>query len=638
MLQRIGDTLKGNKWLTYLLFGALALIFAAWGAYGIANLRFGVGTYAAKVNGHTISYDEMRQVWMRQQAEWQQRFGGEIPAPEKARLEDQLIESYVRSTLIDDRTRKLGYRVSEAEVVEAVRNEPAFQLEGKYSPETAKLRLGQAGISLETFEQELRESLLREQVESGIRISEFVTPRELARVDELKNEERQIRYLLLASDKFAGPANVDDAAVQAYYDKHKSQFMTPESVRLQYAQLKLADVAAQIQVPDADLRAYYDKNKDRYIEPERRRARHILVQVKSGDDAAALKKAQDVFAKAKSGTDFASLAKQYSEDPGTSGQGGDLDWLDRESLASVDKPFADAIFSMSSDEIRGPVKTQSGYHIIRLDGIQPSKGKTFEEARADIESSLRRDRATDRFGDIQEQLQQKLEQQGTTLEALAKEFGMQTGEVAQFARGAGGGDLGTSKELQDVAFSDPVLAEHRVGGPVVLGEDRLVIVQALEHRMPAARPVAEVRETIVAAIRKERGNQGAVDAAQAGLRKLESGASLDEVARELGVTAEPARYVGRVDPSVPAQIRQTAFAIAKPNAQHPGFRAFATSTGAALIAVTDVKKGDAPTSTQQQMADKRQLAAESAGIDANAYIEQLRATASVEKNPQVFEQ
>ena len=156
--------------------------------------------------------------------------------------------------------------------------------------------------------------------------------------------------------------------------------------------------------------------------------------------------------------------------------------------------------------------------------------------------------------------------------------------------------------------------------------------------MPTARPVAEVRDTIVAAIRKERGMKGSLDAAQAGLRKLESGASLDEVARGLGVSSEPARYVGRVDPSVPAPIRQTVFTSPKPSAQHPVFRAFATDTGAALVAVTDVKMGTAPKAPQQAIADRRQLAADSAGIDANAYVEQLRATAKVEKNPQVLEQ
>src|SRR5579862_9199656 len=106
MLQQIGDSLKGHKWLTYVVFGALALIFAAWGAYGVANLNFGSSTYAAKVNGHTIPYEEVRSAWQREQNQWQQRVGGDIPAGQRAAMQDELLESAVRDTMIVDRAHE----------------------------------------------------------------------------------------------------------------------------------------------------------------------------------------------------------------------------------------------------------------------------------------------------------------------------------------------------------------------------------------------------------------------------------------------------------------------------------------------------------------------------------------------------
>ncbi len=145
--------------------------------------------------------------------------------------------------------------------------------------------------------------------------------------------------------------------------------------------------------------------------PEKRHARHILVTGK--DDATALALAQQVWPQAKGGKDFGELAKQYSQDPGSAHNGGDLGWSERGAFVA---PFADALFSMKVGEIRGPVKTQFGYHIIRLDEVQAGKGKTFEEARADLEAQLRRDRATDRFGEIQEQLQSKLAEPGADLD------------------------------------------------------------------------------------------------------------------------------------------------------------------------------------------------------------------------------
>src|SRR5688500_8771312 len=111
MLQRLGDSLKGQKWLAYTVLGALALVFAAWGAYGIVDVSFGPGSYAAKVNGAKISAEEVRDAWMREQPEWQQRYGGEIPQDEQKRLQDRLLEGMVRSSLLTERTHELGYRV-----------------------------------------------------------------------------------------------------------------------------------------------------------------------------------------------------------------------------------------------------------------------------------------------------------------------------------------------------------------------------------------------------------------------------------------------------------------------------------------------------------------------------------------------
>lgn len=638
MLQRIGDALTGRKWLTYVLFGALAFIFAAWGAYGIATLNFGVGTKnAAKVNGEVIPYDRVQNAWLQEQSQWQQRLGGDIPAPVKAELENQLLERFVRTTLIAQHTRELGYRVSEEQVAAAIRQEPAFQLEGKYDPNMAKLRLQQAGISPEAYEEDLRQALRSEQVDNGIRDSDFVTPEEAERIRALQNEEREVTYAVLPADKFATTAPIDDKALQGYYDTHKAQFMTPEFARVQYAQLELSRVAAQVQVSDADLHDYYDKHKDRYVVSERRRARHILIAVNDKrSDAAARARADEVLAKLKAGGDFAALAKQYSDDPGSAADGGDLGWSERSAFVA---PFADAVFAMKPNEVRGPVKTQYGYHIIQLEGIEPEQAKTFEQARAEIEQQLRRDKASDRFGDIQEQIQQQLDNGTPTLEGLAKQFGMQTGEVSEYTRDAGGGALGNARELQNAVFSDAVLGEHRIGGPVLVGNDRLVLVKALDHHLPAPKPLAQVRDTITAALRQERANAAALAAAQAAVGKLESGATFDSVAAQLGVKAEPLHYIGRTDPSVPAAIRDDVFAGPKPQGGKPLFRSLPlTAGGAAFLAVTGVKV-DATPVTPQALANTRREQARQYGAEAaQSYLEQLRLTAKVETNPQAFEQ
>src|SRR5256886_3736971 len=323
MLQRIGDALKGQKWLAYLVLGALAVVFAGWGAYGVVNLSFGGSNYAAEANGSKISLEEAREAWLRQQTQWQQRLGGaDIPPELRNRLQDQVLEGLIGRALLVQRTRDLGYRVSQDALREAVHSEQAFQVAGQYSPEAAKAALAQAGISLQAYEEDLRTQVQRVQLEGGIRASDFLTPLELARLSDLEDQEREVRYLVLPLERFKSAALVDEATLQAYYQAHQGQCMTSESARLQYAELRLEALAAQQSVSDADVHAAYEKSRSRLEVPEKRHARHILITAK--DDAAALAQAQQVLAQAKAGKDFGDLAKQYSQDPGSAKNGGDL--------------------------------------------------------------------------------------------------------------------------------------------------------------------------------------------------------------------------------------------------------------------------------------------------------------------------
>ncbi|TLY98463.1 MAG: hypothetical protein E6K39_20455, partial [Gammaproteobacteria bacterium] len=523
------------------------------------------------------------------------------------------------------------YRVSTEALREAVQQEPAFQVGGQFSPEAAKGVLAQAGISLADYERDLRTQARRAQLEGGIRASEFLTPAERARLAELEGQEREVRYLVLPVERFKSAAGVDAAAVQAYYKAHQAEYMTPESAHLEYAQLSLAALEAQVTASDADLRAAYEKAKGRLEVPEKRHARHVLITGK--DDAAALAQAQKVLAEAKAGKDFGELAQQYSQDPGSAHNGGDLGWAERSAFVA---PFADALFGMKVGEIKGPVKTQFGYHIIRLDEIQAGKSKSFEEARSDLEAQIKRDRATDRFGEIQERLQTKASEPGADLKALAQEFSLQAGEMPTFVKGAGAPPLGLAPPLQELIFADPPLPNGRLGGPVLLGDDRLAIVKVLEHRKASPKPLAEVRESIVAALTQSRATALALAAAKAARQKLEGGASFDAVAQELKVSAEPAHFVGRHDPSIPAPVREAVFAVPRP-AGKPVFRELSLSDGgAALVEVTRVRTAAAH-DEETQVTRARQEADRLGTDDAGAYLEEMRRTADVRKNPKAFE-
>jgi peptidyl-prolyl cis-trans isomerase D len=639
MLQNLGDILKRN-WLFRGFLGLLALMFVMWGAYGVVNMSFGAPDYGLKVNDERISIETLNRAWQERQAQYQQQLNGaEMSDAQKSMLQRQMIDDYVRQTLLRQRAEQSGYRATDAQVFEAVKSEPAFQIDGKYDPRVAKNMLAQIGMSEAGYVAERRQALQIGQLSQAIELSDFLTPAELDRIYALENEQRELRYALLTPDHYQAAVKIDDAKIKSWYDRHPNDYMSPESVRLQYAELRLDSIASQITVSPEQLQAYYDKNQSRYGEIEKRHAHHILIALPAGADAkadaAALAKAQDVVAQLKAGKDFGELSKKYSADPGSATRGGDLGWADK---ATYVASFADALFGMQPGQISDPVKTQYGYHIIRLDEIRPAHVRSLDEAHAQIESEYRRDQAGELFGDRQEQLQQKLESSASgDLEALTKQFGLQTGEIKNFTRSSGGAPLGGKQDLLRAVFNDDVVSSGKIAGPVALADDHLVIFKVLEHHAPAPQPIASVHDEIVAAIRKSESTSAAKAAADDAVKRLEAGAGFDEVVKTLGVSAAPAAYIGRSDPQLPAQVRQAAFAAPRP-AGKPVYRALALDNGgAAVLAITAIKPGTPGANPQNDEQLVTQYMKRDREGDMRAYLLELQRRATIKSNPTIFQ-
>ena len=611
MLQKIGDSLKGSKTLAYVLGIPLILVFALWGAAGIVDMDlFGTPTWAAKANGEKIGINDVQDRWRDQQSEWQQRFGTEIPDAAKPQLQDSVLEQFVRAALLRQRTTDLGYRISTSRVRAYLEGLPAFQIDGKFDPQIAKAALAQRGIPEAKFQDDLRTDLQNQELQRGVAVSEFLTNEELSRLLALQDEQREVRVATLPLERYTTAA-IEPAAIDAWYKAHSDDYMQPESVRLQYADLRLEQVASTAAVAEQDIKDFYSKNRDRYVEPEKRRTRHILITIERGKDADALKKANEVLTEARSGKDFSELARKYSQDAGTARQGGDLGWNERNNGFAA--AFNDAVFAMSQDEIKGPVRTEFGYHIIRLDGIQAGKTKSYEDARAEIEAEVRRNKAADDFGARYELVQRELEKPGADIAAVARLAGLTLAEMPTYERGAGGAPLGTDPALQEIVFGDAVLNQKRIGGPVNLGQDRFVIVRALDHRKAAPKPLADVRDAVTAAARKDRATAAAAAAATAAVKRLEAGETLDAVATSLGVKADAARFVGRADPALGARLREAVFGGLRPQPGKPKFYAVTPEQGGAAIVVVSASKLDVDRANAQLLQQRSQLATAESG-------------------------
>src|SRR6202521_1642628 len=631
MLQSIHDKLKG--WVAGVVLGAIGLVFVFWGI----NWTLSAPTYAAKVNGTEISSNEVRQTYQQQLAQIERQSSAPLDDAMRNKIKRRVLDEYVNSEALVTRADDLGYRVSDSELLAEMSKIPAFQVDGKFDQAHAMAVLNAQGRSVSEIEGLFRRDAKLRQLDTALNASSFATPTEMKEYRALTRQQRELAWMTLSAAKYAEHANPDDAAVRAYYDAHKSDYMTPETVNLRYVELSLAQLESKVSVDDAQLKAFYEEQKtktpDRFLQAEQRRVRHILLSVNDPKEDAAVKaKAESLLKRAKAGEDFSKLAKEFSQDPGSAAQGGDLGWSERKIFVG---PFGDAAFSMKVDEIQGPVKTQFGYHILKLDGIQPPAVKSFDASRAELEAEYRRNEAERLFNNAQDQLADAALQNATDIELVAKKAGLTVQDIANFSRGEGGGALGNVPAVIDAAFSQDVL-DGRLSPIVEVEKGRGVVLRATDHKVPQQKPLEAVRTEVVAAWKKQRGVELAAAAAADAAKRVHAGESLDAVAKSLGVSAQAPKFLARSDQDVPIEIRTTAFRAPKP-AQKSIYENVSLAGGdAAVLAFSAVREDPDPAKSKD--ADiRRQYAAQIASGEAQSYAAAARADAKVTLNPKAMD-
>ena len=383
MLQTIHDKLRGV--FAVLILGALGVVFIFWGV----EVKVGSFTKAqgVEVNGTEVNVEGVRSQYQDELSRYQAAFGAAgVPEELRTQLQTRALEQAVRSELVRQRTRKLRFVASDKLVLEAIQQIPAFQVDGKFSSDAYHAALRSAALRPEQFEADQRQYAVARQLDRGISSSTFVLPGEIDRRVALLNETREIAWVIIPAAEFLGAAAPDEAALKAYYDGHQSLYMTEEQAAIEYIELNIESLASGATISEDQLREYYESNKERYSTTGRRHARHILIAIKD-DEAAAETRAKTVYDRARAGEDFAALAREFSDDAGSAGAGGDLGWALRSDFATA---FGDAVWAMKPGELREPVRSEFGWHVIRLEEAEADTARSFEEVRSQIEPELQR--------------------------------------------------------------------------------------------------------------------------------------------------------------------------------------------------------------------------------------------------------
>lgn len=616
MLQKISDRFKTGS-LAAIMVAVLGFALA-WTGKGAAD-RFSLSAgpeSAATVDGTAISPDEARKAWRNLEAELSNS-GLTLSEEEISRYQDETLEGLVTSQLFYQRAKDQGYRVAPAQLSLAIRSEPAFQVDGVYNESLALSRLAQIGMTADQYRRDTQRRLEERALQQSVGVSEFVTPQEVGRRAALEDEQRKVSVLTFPRKEFQDWVDRSDVALGRWFAANGKRFMTAESVALQAAFLTAADLQAQLSVSDQEAMAEYNKSKDLYQVPERRRVRHILVSEQS--------RADQIKADLQRGSDFEALAATASLDPASAARGGDLGVVEKTALVPA---FADLAFSLKAGDIGGPVKTEFGYHLVKVDTIEPGRARDFEEVKTELLASLKEKKAADRLADLEDEARRIVSESGAEVAAVAEKLGMKFVSVDEFVRGIGGGELGAEKGLDEAVFSDESLVQRRIGGPVSFREEGFVVFKVTEHRKPRIPALAEVRPRVVEAFVADQADSLALTKARGVAERVSSG--------EFRLPAS-GRFIDRRDPSESEPIRKAAFAVRRPESGRPEASALnLPDGGAAVVIVEAVRPAVGAADAAARAARVQSLQVSSAVGLLQSYLSDLRQKADVEKHPGVF--
>jgi peptidyl-prolyl cis-trans isomerase D len=557
MLQKIREKITG--WVAWAIIATIGLVFAVWGI----DLSFTPRSVAAKVNGEEVALEPVRRAYQDQISRLQQSFRGDVPEEFAAEIRRGVLEQFVRRELLRQRIEKLGYRVGDEELMNHIQSYDVFKVGGRFSMDAYRATLATAGYSPPMFEAEQRRLLEIQQLQDAIVLSSFVTTEELAQRVALERELREVEWLSLPLDRFIAEVEVTEADVEARYEATAERWMTPESVDLAYIELQLDRLAEDVEVTEDDLRAFFEmevsREPERFLGIERRRASHILVRAGDGAEA----RIKELRGRIESNEEFAAVASEASEDPGSAREGGDLGWVERGMMVPA---FEAALFAMTEPgALSEPVRTEFGWHLIRLDEVEQSGGASFEEAREELLRDYSRRRAEDRYYDDAEALARISFENADSLEPAAAELGYEIRSVAGVGR-QGGPGIGAQPAVIQAAWSEAVLERGENSALLELDDGHAAVIRLAAYNPPAMRPLEEVSERIAEDLRRERALARVRELGDQARARLEAGESVAEVAEALSADFVAGITIVRDDTTVPPELARAAFGASRPAA------------------------------------------------------------------------
>ncbi|MEH0832190.1 peptidylprolyl isomerase [Pectobacterium cacticida] len=558
----------------------LALIIASFVLTGVGDyLIGGSGDYAAKVNGQEITRAQLEQAVQNERSRQQETLGENFSLLASndgymQQLRRQALSQLIDEVLLDQYANKLGLNISDEQIKQAIFNVPAFQTNNRFDNEKYLDQVRRLGITPEMYAEMLRKQLTSQQLIRGFGNTAFLLPQEIDHLVKLAAQDRVVRIATLDVAARSQAQTVADNEIQGYYDQHKGNFIAPEEFKVSYILLDAARIMEDVKVDDAAINDFYEQHKNDYSQPERKK--FSVIQVK--DESAAT----SVLNALKQGGDFATLAREKSTDIISRRNGGDLGWMDADSMIDELKQAK----LTEKGQISAAIKSSVGYLIVRLDDIQPQKIKPLSEVRAEIAEKVKHEKTQDAFYALQQKVSEAASNDNESLASAEDVAGVKATQTDWFTRENIPAALNFPPVTQAI-FNGALLGENGAPGNnsdvINVDGDRAFVLRITAHKPESTRPLEQVRSEIVETLKHQKAEQQARVDAEKMLAELKQGK--DDALKAAGLSFGEAKTLSSL--SQGDVMAEAIFAMPHPQKDKPTYTITQDRAGNVVLVALD---------------------------------------------------
>lgn len=618
MLQNIRDNSTG--WISKSIIGLIVVLFAFTGFDAILGSTSNSNN-AAKVNGEEITLDALAEAKNLQRRQLLQQFGDDFDANQidDKLLTESALQGLIARQLLLQAADESGFVFPSAALDQFILTAPEFQVDGQFNADRFDQVIRQMGYSRLQFRQMIEQEMRTSQLRAGIVGSGFVTEQEAQNFAQLERQTRDFTMLTIAPD--AAQISVANDDIEAYYNENSRQFMTPEKVVVEYIELEKSAFFDDVLVDETELEELYQAEIANLS--EQRRAAHILIEV-AGEvtDEQARELAEQAIARVNAGEDFALVAQELSDDMGSAQQGGDLGFA---APGIYDPEFEDALYALQPEQLSAPVRTDFGWHVIKLLDVQEADIPSFASLKSKLTQNLKARQVEQHFVETVKDLE-GLAYESADLQQPAAELNLPIKVSEPFDRDGAAG-LFANRKVLEAAFSTEVLEEGANSMAIELDPETTIVLRVKEHFRPEPIALAEVSEVIRQYLTEQRALEQAQNEGEALLAKLKA----DDAAIDLAdwQTVEAAtRDQDQLDP----QVLDTVFKMPQPATGEVQMAGVSLSNGDyVLLRLTGVNDSPTPLSAAELAQYQQALGARIGQLDFESMLLQFEMDAKVQR-------